>query len=170
MGNERLKKQLTEAAGNVIYTYVAHWNIVNRLKIRFKIIKITQIVLTAISTGGFLTSIIAGIPCLSWLGGFSSALALFLNLYMLNFNITDDIKRHEEAANELWNIREGYRSLIVDFDDLSQEIIREKRDKLIAETSRVNKEYPGTDERSFTKAKKTIGNYSFDEGEAEKLL
>lgn len=169
MSNERLKKQLTEAKGNVNYTFVAHWIIVNRLKKRYFAIKITQIVLTSLSTGGFLASIIAGLPCLSWLGGFTSALALALNLYMLNFNIADEIKMHEAAANELWTIREGYKSLIADFDDLSQEVLREKRDKLIAEISRVNKEYPGTDDRSFAKAKKTIGNYTFDDGEAEKL-
>lgn len=169
MSNERLKRQLIEAKSNVVYTFVAHWNIVNRLKKRYLRIKITQIILTSLSTGGFLASKIAGLPCMSWLGGFTSAFALALNLYMLNFNIADEIKMNEAAANELWTIREGYKSLIADFDDLSQEVLREKRDKLIAETSRVNKEYPGTDDRSIAKAKKTIGNYMFDDGEAEKI-
>ena len=29
---DKLRNQITDAAGNIIYTYSAHWNIVNRLK------------------------------------------------------------------------------------------------------------------------------------------
>lgn len=36
--------------------------------------------------------------------------------------------------------------------------------------SRINKEYPGTDEKSFTKAQADIGNYEFADGEAAKIL
>ena len=88
-----------EAAGNVQYTFIAHWNIVNRLKEQYWIIKIAQIVLTALAAGGFLTSLISGIPQLSWLGGLTSAIALGINLYMLNFNLPDNIKQHTDAAN-----------------------------------------------------------------------
>ena len=170
MDRERLRNQITDAAGNVLYTFSAHWNIVNRLKKQYKGIKITQIVLTALSTGGFLASLIAGIPWLSWIGGLTSAIALGLNLYMLNFNIQEDIKKHTDAANELWDIREAYKSLLVDFDGLSDESIQRKRDELIAAVGKVNKNYPGTDEKSFAKAQMEIGKYTFDEGEAEKLL
>ena len=58
--NTKLKEQITDAAGNVQYTFIAHWNIVNRLKNQYKGIKIVQIVLTALSTGGFLTSFFDG--------------------------------------------------------------------------------------------------------------
>lgn len=88
----KLKRQITDAAGNVQYTFIAHWNIINRLKKRYHDIKIIQIVLTALSTGGFLASILVGIPQLSWLGGLTSAVALGINLYMLNFNLPDEIK------------------------------------------------------------------------------
>ena len=61
----KLIRQIMDAAGNVLYTYSAHWIIVNKLKSEFKAIKVTQIILTALSTGGFLASLIAGIPWLS---------------------------------------------------------------------------------------------------------
>lgn len=165
-----LKKQITDAAGNVVYTNIAHWERVNRLKKQFKRIKVGQIVLTSISTGGFLASIIAGIPWLSWLGGMTSAIALGLNLYMLNFNINEDIKRHTDAANELWDIREAYKSLVIDFDDLDTDQIRRIRDELTAKTSEINKNYPETDNRSFKLAQKRIDDYNFAEGESEKLI
>ena len=170
MDKEKIRNQITDAAGNILYTYSAHWIIVNRLKKRYKGIKIIQIILTALSTGGFLASLIAGIPWLSWLGGFTSALALGLNLYMLNFNVSDDIKKHTDAANELWDVREAYKSLLVDFDALTDEEIRSKRDTLIAEISRINKAYPGTDEKSFAKVQKEIRKYAFEDGESERLV
>jgi len=167
---EKLRNQISDSAGNVLYTFSAHWNIVNRLKAQYKGIKITQIVLTALSTGGFLSSVIAGIPWLSWIGGLTSAIALGLNLYMLNFNVAEDIKKHTDAANELWDVREAFKSLDVDFDDLSVEEIRKKRDELNKKIGEVNKKYPGTDEKSFMKAQEGISKYQFKEGESAKLL
>lgn len=167
---EKLRNQVTESAANTVYTYAAHWNIVNRLKDQYKKIKLSQIVLTAISTTGILTSLISGVFCLSWIGGGASAIALALNLYMLNFDVADEIKKHTDAANELWIVREGYKSLLVDFDALKEDEIRRKRDRLIETVAQVNKEYPGTDEKAFKKAQEEIGKYSFSIGEAEALL
>lgn len=168
--NRKLKDQIIEAAGNVQYTFIAHWNIVNRLKNQYWIIKIAQIVLTALAAGGFLTSLISGVSQLSWLGGLTSAIALGINLYMLNFNLPDNIKQHTEAANALWEVRERYKSLIVDFDSIEIDVVRERRDKLIQAVSDINKRYPGTDEKSFIKTQNDIGKYEFTDGEAAKVL
>lgn len=168
--NRKLKDQIIEAAGNVQYTFIAHWNIVNRLKNQYWFIKIAQIVLTALAAGGFLTSLISGVSQLSWLGGLTSAIALGINLYMLNFNLPDNIKQHTEAANALWEVRERYKSLIVDFDSIEIDVVRERRDKLIQAVSDINKRYPGTDEKSFIKAQNDIGKYEFTDGEAAKVL
>ena len=167
---EKLHQQITDSAGSVIYTFSAHWDIVNRLKGRFALIKLIQIALTALSTGGFLASIISGIPSLSWMGGATSAVALGLNLYMLNFDLPSKIQMHTDAANELWDVREAYKSLLVDFDDLEPAQIRAKRDELITRTSEINKKYPETDSKSFRKAQVEIGKYEFEDGEAARLL
>lgn len=167
---KKLICQVSDAAGNVLYTYAAHWIIVNRLKSRQAGLKITQIVLTALSTGGFLASVISGIPWLSWVGGLTSATALGLNLYSLNFNLPSDIKSHTDAANELWDVREAYKAIITDYEDMTNEEIRSRRDELTQAVSRINKKYPGTDKRSFAEAQKTIGNYMFEEGESAKDL
>ena len=168
--NGILRDQIMEAAGNVQYTFIAHWNIVNRLKKQYWIIKIAQIVLTALAAGGFMTSLISGISQLSWLGGLTSAIALGVNLYMLNFNLPDNIKQHTDAANALWEVRERYKSLLVDFDSIDIDVVRERRDNLIQVVSEINKGYPGTDEKSFTKAQKDIVRYEFNDGEAAKVI
>ena len=172
MENEKKKlmRQISDAAGNVLYTYNAHWVIVNRLQTQQTVLKITQICLTALSTGGFLASVFAGIPELSWVGGFTSAIALGLNLYSLNFNLPTDIKSHTDAANDLWDVREAYKSLLCDFEELSNDEIRIKRDQITQKVSQINKKCPGTDNGSFTKAQEHIKNYMFDEGESAMVL
>ena len=151
---EVIKTHMIEAAGNVIYTYNAHWNIVNRLKKQNKTIKVVQIILTALSTSGFLGAILSGISQLSWVGGLTSAIALGLNLYTLNFNIEDDICKHTDAANALWEVREAYKAAITDIELLSIEEARSRRDEMTKIVSHINKSYPGTDEKSFSKHKK----------------
>ena len=166
----KLLNQVADAAGNVLYTYVAHWSIVNRLRSRQTGIKVTQIVLTALSTGGFLASAIADIPWLNWVGGFTSATALGLNLYSLNFNLPFEIKNHTDAANDLWEVREAYKAILTDHEEMTNEEIRLKRDELTQAVSRINKKYPGTDKKSFADARKSIGNYKFKVGESAKDL
>lgn len=165
-----LKNQIEDLAGNVIYTYSAHWNIVARLKRQYKFLQVIQIVLTALSTCGFLATIIAGISYLSWLGGATSALALAINLYMLNFNIPKAIESHRAAANALWDVRESYRSLLIDFHELTEQEIRQKRDELIHKVSEINKRYPETDDESFKLAQKDINKYGFSDNEAAELM
>ncbi len=53
---------------------------------------------------------------------------------------------------------------------MTNDQIREKRNDITREVSRINKEYPGTDERAFIKAQKNIQNYMFSEKEAAKIL
>ena len=113
---ERLKYQLQCAKKNVLYTYVAHWVIVNSLTTQYRTIKIVQIVLTAISSCGFFAYIVSCISWLSWTSCLTSVVSLGINLYMLNFNVEKEINSHIDAANDLWIIRESYESLLVDFD------------------------------------------------------
>lgn len=168
-----LRAQLVDLHGKVVYTYTAHHKIQNRLEGLNTGVKITQIVLTAISTGGFLATVITNQYLLAWVGGIASALSLGLNLYMKDSNLNSRIKNHKDAADELWDIREKYSSLITDFDDLQIEEIRTKRDEIQREWSNINKKYPGTDRRGYKAAQQSLKNeeeQTFNVGEAEKFL
>ena len=175
MGKNRkeLRAQLVDLHGKVVYTYTTHHKIQNRLERLNNGVKITQIVLTAISTGGFLATVITNQYLLAWVGGIASALSLGLNLYMKDSNLSNSIKNHKDAADELWDIRENYLSLITDFDDLSIEEIRVQRNRIQAEWSKVNKKYPGTDKKGYEEAKQSLQNekeQTFNEGEANIFL
>ncbi|MBE5930291.1 MAG: SLATT domain-containing protein [Lachnospiraceae bacterium] len=168
-----LRAQLVDLHGKVVYTYTAHHKIRNRLEGLSTGVKITQIVLTAISTGGFLATVITNQYLLAWVGGIASALSLGLNLYMKDSSLNSRIKNHKDAADELWDIRENYSSLITDFDDLTIEEIRTKRSEIQREWSDVNKKYPGTDKKGYKAAQQALQNeeeQTFNEGEAEKFL
>lgn len=89
---------------------------------------------------------------------------------MLNFNLPDNIKSHTDAANELWDVRETYKSLMIDLDDLELDEIRIKRDALIERVSQINKKYPGTDDKSFKQAQADIAKYQFEDGEVARIL
>lgn len=170
---EELRQKLIESAAKVVYTYTAHWKIVNRLEKRNWYIKIFQIIFTGIASCGLLSTIFNNCSCLPIIGGFSAFLSLSINLYSLHSNLPDKIKQHTDAANELWIIRELYISLITDFRTLSNEEIRNNRDKLTERVNQVNKNYPGTDAESYEEARKALKQQeeqTFNEGEAEKIL
>lgn len=170
---KKLKSQLKNAYGKVLYTYTAHHKYVARLIVKKNTIKIVQITLTAISTVGFLATIITNQILLSWIGGITAVLSLGLNLYTKDFNMQKDIQNHKNAADELWDVRESYISLLVDFDILNEEEIRKQRDKLQEVVSKVNRRYPGTDRRSYADAQNALQNdeeQTFNEGEVEELL
>ena len=170
---EELKQKLIESAAKVVYTYTAHWKIVDRLQYWNRIIKITQFSLIGISSCGLLSILFDGFPYSKAIIGICSFLSLSTTLYSLNFNLPDQIKQHTNAANELWYIRELYVSLITDFDILSLEEIQIKRDKLTEKTNHVNKTYPGTDTKSYEEARNALQQQeeqTFNEGEAEKIL
>lgn len=150
--------QLKEAYGRIVYTYTSHLKQVNSLEKKLKIIKYCQIILSALSTGGFLGSIITNENIYTVIAGFFSTVLLAFNLFFKNFNIENEIKQHVLAADELWLIREKYVSLMTDFDILSNEDIIATRDILLQETYEIYKKTPKTDSKSYTKAQKALKN------------
>lgn len=153
---EGLKIQIKEAYGRVVYTYTAHWKMVDALTVKNRRIKYAQIALSAISTGGFIGSIITNETALTCIGGIFSTLLLALNLYFKDFNLNADITRHSAAANALWSIRESYVSLLTDFSNMTNVEICARRDELQAMTAEVYKTAPKTDGKSFSATQKAL--------------
>ncbi len=153
---EGLKIQIKEAYGRVVYTYTAHWKMVDALTTKNRRIKYVQIMLSAISTGGFIGSIITNETALTCIGGIFSTLLLALNLYFKDFNLNADITKHSAAANALWSIREAYVSLLTDFPNMTNAEICARRDELQSMTAEVYKAAPKTDSKSYSVAQKSL--------------
>lgn len=78
---EKLLIQLKNSFGRVVYTYTSHLKQVNSLEKNLKIIKYSQIVLSACSTGGFLGAIITNKNVCTVVAGFFSTVLLVLTCF-----------------------------------------------------------------------------------------
>jgi hypothetical protein len=170
---EALKIQIREAYGRVVYTYTTHLKMMNRLTNRNQSVKIWQIIMSAISTGGFLGTAITNELVLAYIGGLFSTALLILNLYIKDFNLVDEIKQHRVAADNLWYIREEYISLLTDLGTLSEEQIITKRGDLQNRTYEIYQQSPKTDSKSYAAAQKALKSEEeqfFDPDEIDKML
>ncbi|WP_317912481.1 SLATT domain-containing protein [Carnobacterium maltaromaticum] len=170
---EKLEIQLREAYGRVTYTYTSHLKFMNRLNKKNKILRYSQITLSAISTGGFLGTIIFDKIMLTIIAGFFSAILLALNLFFKNFELDEESKQHGMAADKLWLIREKYVALLTDFGTLSIDEIVLTRDILREETYIIYSESPKTDKKSYSESQKALKNEEeqfFTEVELDKML
>lgn len=80
----KLESQIREAYGRVTYTQTCHDKIISRLLKTNDRIKIWQIVLSAITTSGFIVAILSEDKIASVLGAIISLVLLILNSYTKN--------------------------------------------------------------------------------------
>ncbi len=153
-----LDAQLRESFGRVVYSHKAHEKEADILLTRSSRIKLSQIILPAISTGGFLTVLLGTGWWGSLVGAIFSATLLALNLYTRNYELGKQAQQHRDAAINIWAIREKYLSLIVDVamrcETLSE--VQRKRDVLTNELKDAYANSPSTSEAAYKKAKKAL--------------
>lgn len=170
---EALETQIREAYGRVTYTYTTHLKMMNRLVKKNKTVKYLQISLAAISTGGFVGSLITNEFALTCIGGLFSTALLALNLFFKDFNLFEEIKQHRMASDSLWLIREQYVSLLTDFCVLNEDEIVSRRDDLQNRTFEIYKHSPKTDSKSYADTQKALKNEEeqfFTPEEIDKML
>ncbi len=169
----KLESQIREAYGRITYTQTCHNKIIHRLKRKNDWIKIAQIVLSALLSGGFLVTIISSDKVTGIVGGILSLFLLILNTYAKNFNLIESVQEHQKSSDLLWKIREEYVSLLIDFEVLEMEEIMKKRDELQDRTAEVYSNSPRTDAKSYAqaqKALKTEEEQTFSEHEIDVML
>ena len=169
----KLESQLREAYGKIVYTYTCHNKKATRLLKLNDNIKVWQIVLSALSTGGFITTIIFNDTLVKIIGAVISFLLVIVNSYTKNFNLVGEANEHIKTANLLWKIREEYISLLIDFEILSVEEIIVKRDELQNRTFEVYSSSLSTDKKSYKEAQKSLKTeeeQTFSEKEIDVML
>lgn len=169
----KLESQIREAYGRVVYTYTCHNKLVDRLLKKNDNIKVLQIILSALTTGGFITTIVYDDALVKIIGAIISFLLVIVNSYTKNFNLVGDANEHVKSANLLWKIREEYISLLIDFEILSLEEIVAKRDELQNRTFEVYTNSLSTDKKSYREAQKSLKTeeeQTFSEKEIDVML
>ena len=168
-----LESQIREAYGRVTYSQTCHDKFINRIVRLDDRIKLWQIILSGITTSGFVVAIFSDDNVASILGALVSLALLILNTYIKNFNLSGIAQEHKKASDLLWKIREEYVSLLTDFEMLDESEIRNKRDELQERTAEVYSNSPRTDSKSYQaaqKALKTEEEQTFSEEEIDIML
>lgn len=93
-----LESQIREAFGKVTYSETCHDKFINRtLKLDDRI-KVGQIVLSGITTSGFVVTIFSDDKIASIIGAVFSVGLLILNTYTKNFNLSGIAQEHKKAS------------------------------------------------------------------------
>ena len=150
--------QLREVYGRVVYTHKTHEKEADILLFRLSLIRLFQVVLPAISTGGFISTLVGTGWWGSMVGAVCSAMLLALNLYTRSYDLGKLAQQHRDSATQIWFVREKYLSLLTDLamghEPLSD--VQRKRDELLDILKDIYANAPSTTGSAYRKAHKAL--------------
>jgi hypothetical protein len=170
-----LEGQLRESFGRVVYSHKTQEKCADILLSRFARIKVWQILLSALTTGGFVAAVLgAGKPAAT-VGILLSTSLLVLNAYTKNYDLGELAAKHKQAASDLWLIREQYLSLIVDvaMKEKPLEALQTQRDTLTRQLHGIYSGAPSTTHKAYKKAQQALKKYedmTFSDSEIDAFL
>jgi hypothetical protein len=122
-------------------------------------IKLGQIILSALTTGGAVGVIFAQD---SWFFEYATALLaislLILNSYVKDIDPGQLAQKHRETASDIWNVREAYLSVLADIRDQSLPLseMRTRREQLQAQLYEIYRLAPNTNSKAYGKAQDAL--------------
>jgi hypothetical protein len=170
-----LKGQLRECYGRVVYSHKIHEKCSDILLSRLSNIKLWQIILSAVTTGGFISTFFGAGEVGAAIGVVISTTLLVLNAYTKNYDLGELAQKHKQAANEIWLIREKYLSLLTDLamNEKPIEVLQADRDELLADLHGVYSGSPSTTFDAYKKAQdalQTKEDMTFSDEEIDAFL
>ena len=153
-----LEAQLRECFGRVVYSHKTHEKCADILLTRLSRIKFFQIVLSAVTTGSFLTMILGSGKEAAVIGVIVSTVLLVLNAYTKNYDLGELAQKHKQAANDIWLIREQYLSLLTDLTagGKTNEAIQTERDRLVVSLHGIYAGSPSTTYAAYRQAQDAL--------------
>ncbi len=138
-------------------------------------IKNVQILLSALTTGGFISTFLGFGTIGAAIGVVLSTALLILNTYTKNYDLGELAQKHKQAANDIWLIREKYLSLLTDLASGSKtlDILQQERDKLLRDLHAVYVGSPSTNYKGYKKAQEALKKYediTFSDEEIDAFL
>ena len=153
-----LEGQLRECYGRIVYTHKTHEKCADILLARFSTIKLGQIVLSVLTTGGFIATFFGSGDIGAAIGVVLSTMLLCLNAYTKDYDLGELAQKHKQAANEIWLIREQYLSLLADLamGQKPLEALQTERDRLLNALHSVYGGSPSTTPAAYKKAQEAL--------------
>lgn len=149
---------IRESFGRVVYSHKTHEKNAEIYSCRATAIKWVNIILTTLTSGTLISTIITSQNILIYISTALSALTLAFIIFQLSFNPETEAEKHRQIAKELWYVREKYVNLMADLlnQKISEETIVSRRDNLIEELKMIYKFAPITTTKSYRKAQKAL--------------
>lgn len=170
-----LEGQLRECYGRTVYSHKTHEKCADILLARLARLKLWQIVLSAVTTGSLLTTLIESSKAAAVIGVVISTVLLVLNAYTKNYDLGELAQKHKQAANDIWLIREQYLSALTDLASGAKslpELVAE-RDRLVLALHSVYAGSPNTTYAAYRQAQTALKRneeMTFSEEEIDALL
>jgi hypothetical protein len=170
------ESQVRECYGRCAYTHKTHEKMAEECATRLGHIKLGQIVLSALTTGGAVGVIF---DRNSMFYPYATAILaislLILNSYVKDIDPGQAAQRHREAASDIWNIREAYLSLLADIRDpsITMADLRKRRDELQTQLHKIYRIAPNTNSTAYGKAQDALKNkedLTFTDAEIDAFL
>lgn len=154
-----LEAQIRECFGRVVYSHKTQEKCADIVFKIHKRLKLILIIISAVVTTSLLIKLFGDKQ--EWalmLGVILSTLLFGLNTYMKDFDLGEIAQKHTNAANDLWDIRETYLSLLTDIraEQLSINQIINQRDELQKRLSSVYSGSPRTNYKAYKEASKAL--------------
>lgn len=153
-----LEAQLRECYGRVVWSHKTQEKCADIIFKRNNYLKWLQIFFSTLITTGLVVSVFGDVLWVNIVSSLISAVLLLLNTYLKNNDLGAISQKHSGAANELWNIRECYLSLITDLKmgDVDVKTIRDRRDKLQGKLVGIYKGSPRSISKAYKEATKAL--------------
>lgn len=156
-----LEGQLRECFGRVVYSHKTHEKCADILLSRWSGIKLLQIVLSAVTTAGFVAVVFGAGDVGALIGVAISTILLVLNAYVKNYDLGELGQKHRRAAADLWLIRERYLSLITDLrmGEKPIEALQVERDELLQQLHAIYSGAPSTNLKAYRMAQEALQKF-----------
>lgn len=173
-----LESQIRESYGKIVYSNKCQEKCADICRFWNSKIKLTQLILSAVTTGGLVATIFGSADSSRKSAIFSAICSTFLlalNTYSKENDFGQDTQKHKEAADKLWLVRETFFSLLTDIraGEVTSSEIRAKRDDLNNSLGSIYTNAPRVFDRAYKKAKKALTaetEMTFSDGEIDKFL
>ena len=158
-----------------MYSHKTHEKCADILLSRLSKVKLWQIFLSAITTGGFIAAVFGAGKMGALAGLLVSTALLVLNAYTKNYDLGELSQKHRQAGADLSMIREKYLSLITDLrmGEKPIEALQAERDNLLEALHSVYSGAPSTTYQAYKKAQealKQLEDMTFSDEEIDAFL
>jgi len=166
---------IRESFGRVVYTHKTHEKDAEIATFHATITKWVNIILTTLTSGTLISTIVTNQITLTYLSAIFSFLTLAFIIFQLSFNPDEEAEKHRCLAKELWYVREKYLNLMADMvsGKISDDTVIMRRNELIEELKLIYKFAPTTSSKAYKQAQKALKvneELTFSDDEIDQFL